>query len=153
MQHKKFFFLRLTFITDQNSDFLDKPLKHSRKATYMVTLMDVMWANQRHLKKFVHKTCKEVMMTNSIVLYYPKNFYLSDAIDKKLSIFISSGIKGHWLNKFMNKPSSVYKRGPKQFTVQRLAGFFNVFLIACALSFAIFLLEHFHFRIRNRFRH
>lgn len=146
-------FLRTTFITKQTANFLDKPLNPSRKAVYLVSLAHVWWANQKN--KFIHKACKEVMKTDIIVLYFPTNFYLAEAINKKLGVFISSGIKQYWFNEFIYKHAGSNeddKTGPKQLTIRHLIGVFNVYLIACTSSFVVFLLEHFHIRVRTRFR-
>lgn len=84
------------------------------------------------------------MRTDSIVIYFPKGFFLISAINEKIGEFLSSGIMNYWLKKYMNKryskPDSLQK-GPKQLTINHLVGILNVYIIGCAIASAIFFIE------------
>jgi hypothetical protein len=48
-----------------------------------------------------HTICKEHILTINIVMYFRKNFFLIDAFNEKLSLFLSSGIVSHIIDKYV----------------------------------------------------
>lgn len=136
---------RLHYIRYQlDPDFLERPLNSNQKSAYLASSLDVDAINQKHYKKFAHKKCRQPMRTDSLVLYYSKNFFLIEAVNAKLGIFISSGIVDHLIKKSSIRQVFDYKTksGPKKLSFTHLFGVFGVFLIGCSSSTFIFLIEH-----------
>lgn len=126
--------------------FLSKPLNASSKAAYLTSYINVIDANQKNYKKFVHKVCNEPMMTDNIVMYFPKNFYLIDAINKKLTAFKSSGLIQFWIRKFANERFFNFKQtkqGRRALSLDHLFGVFNILFIGNVAALTIFLFELF----------
>lgn len=101
-------------------------------------------ANMRHKTKFSHLVCKEIAYTGNIVMYFSKNFYLIDAINKKLSEFQASGIISHLIDNYIDRrywSSKKEKSFPSQLSVQHLKGAFELWLILCSFATAALLLE------------
>jgi hypothetical protein len=132
------------FFKDDYSTFLSSPLTSSNKTAYLTSYTDVVLANQKNHKTFVHKICNEPMRTDNIVMYFPKNFYLIDSINKKLSAFQSSGLVEFWIKKFMDQRFFKYKQmkqGPRRLNINHLTGVFNILFIGNTISMTIFVLE------------
>lgn len=80
----------------------------------------------------------------NIVMYFPKNFYLKEAINQKLQQLATAGLLEFYIQNFaddrfltVKKPSS----GPKKLQLAHLFGIFNIMLIGFAISLLIFLFE------------
>lgn len=107
-------------------------------------MTDVIHANMKHKNVFVHKVCKQNIFTVSIVIYFPKNFYLVGAIDKKIGSLLSSGIVDHLIGKYVDmkywKLKSV-KKEAKPLTLQQVEGAFLIWTTFCLISFIVLIFE------------
>lgn len=101
----------------------------------------------QHRESFAHAVCKEEVYTVNLVMYFPKNFYLIQPINKKIRILISSGVMNHIINKYIDMKYLVYanakamKKGPQKLTFKHLDGIFTMWIILCCFAFASFLVE------------
>lgn len=126
----------------------------------MTSMTNVIHANMLNKNVFAHKVCNEYVVTKSIVMYFPKDFYLIDAINKKLSQFISSGIIKLLIDKYIDMRYWKVKKtqsGPRPLKFQHLRGGFTLWGFLCFLSSIVLLLEicnnflqNFRFGLANR---
>lgn len=134
---------RINFIkSTKDDDFLGSPLQPSDKVAYMVSDIDVIWSNHLFYHKFTHKTCREKLRTENLVLYFQKNFYLIQKFNEKIKIFIQSGLVSYWINKHMEiHKFQPQNQGPQTLSLEHLSGIFNIYLIFCTLACIFLLIE------------
>jgi hypothetical protein len=147
---------RRKLITNDKDLIFNKPLDEDVKtAAFMTSLTDVIYRNEQNYKDFVLKVCKEQLMTVNIVMYFPKNSYLREAFNRKLSDLMTSGIVQYWINKFADPKFlniNMAQNAPKRLRVEQLSGVLNVWLIGCAVGFLAFLIEIFSATIKKALR-
>lgn len=146
-------FFRLHFINYKlDPNFLERPIEISQKVAYMASSLDVDAVNQKHYRNFAHKKCRQPMRTDSLVIYFQKNFFLVDAINEKLGVFLSSGIVENFIKKLNNKKifDNKSKSGPRKLSLSHLFGVFGIFSIGCAASNFAFLAEHIFQKLKKR---
>lgn len=110
----------------------------------MTSLTDLIYRNEKTHKSFVLKVCKEQLLTVSVVMYFPKNFYLKEAIDKKISELATAGFLDYWIREFVDPRFLDVQHdinGPTNMQIQHLTGIFDVWMIGLAVSMIIFLIE------------
>lgn len=78
-----------------------------------------------------------------IVAYTRKNFFLLDALNKKIDCFKAAGLIDYWFFNDYNLANATAKtfEGPKQLTVDKLAGCFKILSFGCGVSFVVFIIE------------
>lgn len=113
----------------------------------MTSQTDVIYRNQYHYKEFVLKVCKEKLLTVNIVMYFPKNFFMREAINRKLSELEASGLleqltQSYADPRFINIKAT-QSTGPQRLNVHHLFGVINIWAIGLAISLLIFVLEIF----------
>lgn len=110
----------------------------------MTSMTDVIHSNMEHKHSFFHRVCKESIYTVNVVMYFPKNFYLVEALNQKLNLFLSNGIVKHLIEKYVDMRYWNVKRankGPQQLKLQHLQGTFNLWMILCCLSMLVLVME------------
>lgn len=122
----------------------------------MTSLTDVIYRNQFHYKEFVLNVCKEKVLTANIVMLFPKNFYLREAINRKLSELATSGLLEQLTQiyadpRFINIKTT-QTTGPQRLNVHHLVGVINVWAIGLAISLLSFVLEFFSQTIKRVLR-
>lgn len=150
--YRHYFHLNLFRVRFLSTDPFNNPLKAGQKVSYLVSIIDVIASNQKNNRNLAHRICQEPMRTDSIVLYYPKNFYLIGMINQKLRALISAGIIKHFIQKFITQPLKfqTIEKTPRKLNLTHLEGVFNILLIGCASSSIIFFLELFLIKILKR---
>lgn len=84
---------------------------------------------------FMHKTCREKLRSENLVLYFQKNFYLKQKINEKMNIFIQSGLINYWIKKHMTiRKFRPRDQGPQALSTDHLAGVFDIYLMLCTLA-------------------
>lgn len=122
----------------------NQPLQDSTNAAFMTSLTDVIFRNQLSYKDFVLKTCKEYLMTVSVVMYFPKNFYLREAINEILNDLSSIGLLEYWIQNYSDTRFLTIQKeqiGPKKLEIHHLFGPFNIWIIGIIVSLIIFFVE------------
>lgn len=78
-----------------------------------------------------------------IVIYTRKNFFLLHALNEKIDTFKAAGLVDYWFFKDYNLANATFRRieGPKQLTVDKLAGCFKILSLGCSISFVVFIVE------------
>lgn len=132
------------FKPNEEKYFFSRPLEASSRKAFVASMTNIIDANKKHKNSFVHKVCKEHIYTISVVMYFPKNFFLVETFNKKISSLISSGIMKHLTDKYVDmrywniKPA---KKQPQQMTIQHLQGVFMLWSICCLLTIFVFMFE------------
>lgn len=94
-------------------------------------------------------------MTNHLVIYFRKSFYLVDEINDKIRLFKSSGIINFFISKYADEK---YKKiqtgddGPSKLTVNHFIGIIQLWLFGLVISFVSFVVEIFAIKIRKSLR-
>jgi hypothetical protein len=110
----------------------------------MTSMTDIIYRNQKTYQSFVLKVCKEELSTVNVVMYFPKNFYLKTAIDKKLNQLATAGLLEFWIQNFADMRFyhlKAQQSGPKNLEIQHLLGIFNIWLIGCAVAGIVLIIE------------
>lgn len=81
----------------------------------------------------------------------PKDFYLQDAINVKLSFLKAGGLINLWHLADVNKePSNVNdQKYPKALTVSQLMGGFQTLYMGCGIGFLTFIAEVIKFKLHK----
>lgn len=110
---------------------------------------DVIYANQQNYKNFTLRMLPEIVFSIPVAIYFPKNHYLVDEINAKISDFSSAGLISFWTSKYLNANfKNVPAAGPRQITVDHLAGALFIFIAGSSCSFTCFVVEI----IANKFK-
>lgn len=118
----------------------------------MITLSQVLYKNQINFKDFMYKVCKEFYTMVPVTIFFPKNSYLVENFNKKLSDFSAAGLFGFWASahtdmKYLDfKPSNT---GPKQLTVNHLSGTIQILFGGLLLASILFVFEIFWVKMQN----
>lgn len=127
----------------------------SERIAFLASITRVIDANVRHKDSFFHVVCKETFSTGNIVMFFPKNFYLIEAINKKISEFQASGIVQHLVERYMDKRYWNFRRvakGPERISFQHMQGSFIMWLFLCLASFSVFTIEVIFHTVRLKHR-
>lgn len=119
----------------------------------MTSMTDVIHRNQQNYKEFVLNVCKEQVLMVNIVMYFPKNHFLKEAIDNKLNELLSFGFLEYWTHKFADMKYFKIKtaqHGPRKLNVDRLIGVFHLYLYGCAIAVLALFLEISFNQLRRR---
>lgn len=133
----------------------NKPLEDGVHSAFMTSLTDIVYRNQETYKSFVLKVCKEELLTMSIVMYFPKNFYFKQAIDKKLSELATAGFVQYWIQEYVDMKFIEMRneiRSPTNLQLKHLFGIFNIWMIGLAISLLIFFIEISSAMLKRSFR-
>lgn len=79
-------------------------------------------------------------MSISIVMYTQKNFYLTEALNEKISLFQAAGLIQYW-HIYERKNFIDNSNPPKILTFHQLLGAFQILLCGCGISALVFIAE------------
>lgn len=116
------------------------------RVAYVRSQVDVILANKMNKGLFVHRALKENIWNAKFVMYFPKNFYLTEAINKKISLYLSSGILAHFIDRYIDLRYFNMKEesnGPTKICLAHMKGAFILWIILIGFSSFVFILELF----------
>jgi hypothetical protein len=131
---------------------MNKTLDVEFKGALMITLSQVLYKNQVNQKSFHYQVCKEFYSMVPVVIYFPKNNYLVESINRKLEAFSTAGLIEYWASFHMDMKYLNFKwtnQGPKKMTLDHLSGTFQILVVGLVVSIALFLLEVSWFRVQS----
>ena len=79
-------------------------------------------------------------MSISIVMYTQKNFYLTEALNEKISLFQAAGLIQYW-HIYERKNFIDGSNPPKILTFHQLLGAFQILSFGCGISALVFIAE------------
>lgn len=100
--------------------------------------------NKENYQTFTYKICRESLMTNHLVFYFQKGFYLVDKINEKIGAFKTSGITQFYISKYADekfRKVDETSNGPSELTVENFVGMFQVWGFGLLAAFGIFVVE------------
>jgi hypothetical protein len=90
------------------------------------------------------KVLPEPFLTNQIVLFFRKNHFLVDSVDKTIGIFKSVGLNDYWISQYGKRKKIVFAdNGPKILTIGKLSGIFYILIFGLILGVFTFIFEIF----------
>lgn len=118
------------------------------KGAMFRSLTGLQYNNQVNYNKTRSIACKEIFMMLSVVIYVPKNFYLTEALNEKIAIFQAAGLIEHWHSqiidpRYLKPPES---KEPSGIKVEYLSGCFCMWIISCLIAFVVFVIEALRWR-------
>jgi hypothetical protein len=115
----------------------------SFKGGVVTVLTRMIYFNQFETKENQSVACKEKMMMIPVVICARKDFYLLEAMNKKIQMLLTGGLIQYWNNKDINKRlvGQKAKGGPKILTLHHVSGCFYILLIGWLLSLIFFIGE------------
>lgn len=113
------------------------------KGVFGLPLTLTIYHNQKNPKDLQLKISKDTFMTVPIVILARNNFYLLNAMNKKIEDLKAGGLIDFWyfqnIDKgFLNMKDS---KSPKVLRLDQLFGFFQILFCGSVVSFIVFVLE------------
>ena len=113
------------------------------KGAFSKTFTGALYLNQLNFNSTMFKICKEVYLTQPIVVYVQKDFYLVNEINEKILLFQAAGLVQHWHsktvdNKFLKIEESM---SLKALNIHHLYGSFQLWLCGCGVTVLVFIGE------------
>lgn len=128
-------------ITSQRREqMLTEIEKPSFEGTVILGMYKILHRNFINRDKFQLIICKERLMSISIVMYTQKNFYLTEALNEKISLFQAAGLIQYW-HIYERKSFIDDSNPPKILTFHQLLGAFQILLFGCGISLLVFITE------------
>lgn len=121
-----------------------KTLNPEFKGVVFQYITNTLYNNRENFKSFTYKICREPLMTNHVVFYFSKSFYLIDEINDKIRIFRSSGIINYFVSRYADekfRKIEMTNDGPSQLTVNHFIGIIQLWIFGLAVSVALFAVE------------
>ena len=135
------YFHRLVNITSQRREqMLTEIEKPSFEGTVILGMYKILHRNLINRDKFQLIICKERLMSISIVMYTQKNFYLTEALNEKISLFQAAGLIQYW-HIYERKNFIDGSNPPKILTFHQLLGAFQILSFGCGISALVFIAE------------
>lgn len=107
----------------------------------------MLFTNLQNRKNFTLQTLSEILFSLPVAMYFPKNHFLPDEFDTKISSLNAAGLIERWkLNYLPPLPEAFVSKHPKKLKLEQLLGGIYIFLGGCLMAFVSFLVE---FSIRN----
>lgn len=91
----------------------------------------------------------EAFITNQIVFYFSKNFYLVDDINDLTCLLKASGLFNFWMSKYMSKDQKSMKKIASSLKLIHLKGVFELLIYGLSFAFVVFIAEISFFLLRN----
>lgn len=114
------------------------------RVAYLTSTNNVLSTNKLNRNKFILTTCKEQVYDPKLVFYFPKNFFLIEAVNKKIGDYLASGIMSHLIDRYVDqrfwnvKPES---KGPQKLSFAHIEGAFMLWSLMLVISGLVLVLE------------
>lgn len=119
----------------------------SFKGVWLRSLTAFLYANQQSYfaNEKIYTICKEQFISFPVVVFAKKNFYLIEAINKKISIFQAAGLIKYWHHQAIDKrfQKSRGLKVPTMITVSHVSGCFVLLFGGLLISCIVFISEVF----------
>lgn len=132
------------FENSLSNDYLRKTLDSTFKGAVFSYHSIVSYKNVLNRKNFTYNILDEAFITNQIVFYFTKNFFLIDEINEKIIQFQENGLINYWMAKYIDQgdaTASVLRRISSALTFKHLNGTFKLLIYGLMLSLIAFVAE------------
>lgn len=119
-------------------EYLLKTLDPAFKGAVPTYLAAILYTNSLNKHNFSFNILNEPLLTNQIVFYFTKDFYLVDVINEKMSQFKSNGMLNFLMFKYVDAGFKNPKNPPSSLNLKHVEGAFTLFgygLLAASASF------------------
>ncbi|CRK92117.1 CLUMA_CG005842, isoform A [Clunio marinus] len=123
----------------------NKTLNPKFKGALFNYMTQVFYLNQLNYKEFSYRICKEKFLSNPMVFYFQKDFYLVNEFNDKMNDLKENGLINLWISKYVDKRFTNQKEtlvGALPLNVHHLLAIFELWIGGLVISFIIFILEH-----------
>lgn len=113
------------------------------KGALLRSLTGARYFNQLNYNTTQHTLCKELFMMFPVVIYVPKDFYLTSALNKVLLRLQAAGLIHYWHSQIIDERFVKVQESkqPKGIKLAYLSGCFYIWIISCSVSFITFVCE------------
>lgn len=112
------------------------------KGSVVGPLAEVIYANKRNYKNFTFRVLPEILFSIPLAMYFPKNHYLVNEVNTKISILHAAGLINRWTSEYLGMTyTAAPAKGPKKLNLEQLEGGIFIFVIGCVVGSIIFLFE------------
>lgn len=131
-------------------DYSRKTLDPEFKGVVFQYVTTALYSNQMNHNSFTYKICKESLMTNHLVIYFRKGFYLVDEMNERIMNFQAGGLTNYFIAKYADEKFKLTdtSEGPSELTVDQMVGIFQLWSFGLAFSLFIFIAECFMMKIK-----
>lgn len=120
-----------------------KTLDPSNKVVVCHYLSVVSYINSLKPRNYTLRILNEALVSNQIVFYFTKNFFLVDEFNEKISLFKANGLINFWMSRYAG--ANVIKKEdiPTKLTLINMQGTFELFLYGLTVAIILFVNECF----------
>lgn len=111
------------------------------KGTIIMPRTKIIYRNYNNRDAFQLIICKEYLLSVSVVFYTQKNFYLTSAINEKISLFNAMGLIQYWHSYDRQIIKSNDEHPPQILNLHHLQGAFQILSCGCCISALAFIAE------------
>lgn len=135
---------RSSEVSFQQRDHIESHLRQNPhfKGAYIRTQLRVLYLNQLNIKQRFN-LCQQEFTNIPVVIYTPKNFYLSDEINRNLLFLRDSGLVWYWRYQAINLELANFKdkKIRRKLNYGSLKGCFQILMVGFSLSSLVFTIE------------
>lgn len=145
-------FRRIIIPLAEVDDYCRKTLDPEFKGVVFQYITTALYINQMNHESFTYKICKESLMTNHLVIYFRKGFYLVDEINERIMNFQAGGITNYFIGKYADEKFKITdnQEGPSELTVAQMIGIFQLWSFGLAFCLIIFIAELFMMKVGEK---
>lgn len=113
------------------------------KGTTLGPLSEVIYQNKQNYKNFTFRVLPEILFSIPVAMYFPKNHYLVNEVNSKISLLDAAGII-EWLTlKYLGalKIEPADSTGPRKLNLEQLIGGIYIYAGGCVCGFLCLFLE------------
>lgn len=150
-ENTSFYKNRVIIKLEQIEEYRDKTLDPSFNGVVLNYLTQVLYLNKINRNNFTYTICKQRFINNRMVFYLPKDFFLIDEINLKITALMENGLMNYWRLKYLDFSINqvVAVDGPSLLSLYELSGSFIIYLVGVVVCICAFILEK--LSVENKF--
>lgn len=121
--------------------YLQKTLKSTFKGVVFNYCITILYSNSLNHKNFTYNILNEALITNEIVFYFTRNFYLVYEINEKVSHLKSGGFINYLMSKYLSKDFTKKNVLIESLSMKQLHGIFQILMYGLLLALVVFFME------------
>lgn len=148
-----FFFRRKIIKLSELNDFSLKTLDPNFKGVVFQYITNALYNNKMNFKQYTFKICKETLMTNHLIIYFRKNFYLVDEMNERINNWKDFGITNHMIGRYADEKFRKVDGGvdgPSMLTVDHFIGMFQLWTFGLFVALVLFIGEIIAHKVKKR---
>ncbi|CRK87192.1 CLUMA_CG000997, isoform A [Clunio marinus] len=110
----------------------------------------ISYQNLLNRKEYSVNILQEPLVSNQIVSYFTKNFYMVNEFNEKISQFKASGLINFWISKYFNEDGEIDQDMASSITLKHFSGIFTIYIYGLICSLIAFIIELISKRTKQR---